>query len=135
MINKKIILTVAFTIIIFGVGMSISQNISTQKKYSDVFFLDGMFYPDKKQVIITFSDKTKKSTSVVLEILGMETSFQKILNGPNFTLAVPFDSEPEYGWKVTPITLVVDHPEFGKIGIKTNIHNKGESSPVIFTDL
>lgn len=133
--NKKIILASVSTIIVFGIGISISQSISVQQKYENLLFLDGTFYPEKKLVEITFSDKTQKTTSIVLEILGMEKSFQRTFDGHTFTITVPFESEPQYGWKVVPITLVVNHPEFGKVGVKTDIHDVGKSSNVIFTQL
>ena len=135
MINKKIILASVATIISMGIGISIFQSISTQQKYDDLIYLDGTFYPNKKIVLITFSDKTQKTTNVVLEILGMEKSFQRTFNEHDFTLMVPFDHEPQYGWKVVPITLVLEHPDFGKIGVKTDIHEIGQSSRLIFTQL
>ena len=118
-----------------GIGISIFQSISTQQKYDDLISLDGTFYPNKKIVLITFSDKTQKTTNVVLEILGMEKSFQRTFTEHDFTLMVPFDHEPQYGWKVVPITLVLEHPDFGKIGVKTDIHEIGQSSRLIFTQL
>lgn len=133
--NKKIILAAVATIIAFGVGISVSQSASVQKKYEDVLLLDATFYDDKKYVEITFSDNTNKTTSVVLEILGMEKSFQKTLDGPSFKITVPFDKEPQYGWKVVPVTLVVSHPDFGKVGVKTDIHIPGQKSQLIFTQL
>jgi hypothetical protein len=133
--NKKIILASIGTIIAFGIGISISQSISVQQKYENLFFLDGTYYPEKKLVEITFSDKTQKTTSVILEILGMEQSFQRTFDGHTFTLIVPFEKEPQYGWKVVPITLIVNHPEFGKVGVKTDIHDVGKSNSVIFTQL
>jgi hypothetical protein len=133
--NKKIILASVSTIIAFGIGISISQSISVQQKYENLLFLDGTFYPEKKLVEITFSDKTQKTTNVVLEILGMEQSFQRTFDGHTFTILVPFEKEPQYGWKVVPITLIVTHPEFGNIGVKTDIHAVGKSSGVIFTQL
>lgn len=123
------------TIIVFGIGISISQSVMTQKKYENILYLDGTFHSDKKYVEITFSDKTQKTTKVVLEVLGMEKSYQKTLNGSSFTITVPFDKEPEYGWKVVPITLVVTHPDFGQVGVKTDIHNEGQSSKTIFTQM
>ena len=133
--NKKIVLASIATIIAFGIGVSASQSVLTQKKYEDVLFLDATFYDDKKYVEITFSDTTNKTTSVVLEILGMEKSFQKTLDGPSFKITVPFDGEPQYGWKVVPVTLVVNHPDYGKIGVKTDIHIPGQKSQLIFTQL
>ncbi len=133
--NKKIILAAVATIIVFGIGISISQSILVQKKYENVLYLDATFYDDKKYVEITFSDDTHKTTSVILEILGMEKSFQKTLDGPFFKITVPFTEEPQYGWKVVPITLVVNHPDFGKVGVKTDIHTPGQESKIIFTQL
>jgi hypothetical protein len=133
--NKKIVLAAALTIIVFGVGISISQSLTVQEKYSKVFHLDATFYADKKYVEIIFSDDSAKTNGVVLEILGMETSFQKTFEGSNFKITVPFDGEPTYGWKTMPVTLVVDHLEFGQIGIKTDIHEEGKESHVIFTEL
>ncbi|AJZ75242.1 hypothetical protein [Candidatus Nitrosotenuis cloacae] len=133
--KKKVILASITTILVLGIGISISQSIMTQQKYENVFYLDATFHQSQKQVEIKFSDNTSQTTGVVLEILGMETSFQRTFNGNSFTLMVPFDGEPQYGWKVVPITLVVSHPEFGKVGLKTDIHSEGQSSKVIFTQL
>jgi hypothetical protein len=70
-----------------------------------------------------------------LEILGMEKSFQRTFDGASFKITVPFDDEPQYGWKTMPVTVVADHAEFGKIGIKTDIHAEGKESGIIFTEL
>ena len=32
----------------------------------------------------------------------------------------------KYGWQIHPITLVIDHHEMGKIGIKTEIHSEND---------
>lgn len=126
--NKKITLTVILTIIIFGIVISVAQNMQNSAKYSGVFFLDATYYGEKKYVEIRFGDSTQKTSSVILEIQGMETSFQKTFTGSNFTIQVPFDNVPKYGWKTMPVTLAVEHSEFGKIGIKTDIHDSGEQS-------
>jgi hypothetical protein len=126
--NKKITLTVILTIIIFGIVISVAQNMQNSAKYSGVFFLDATYYGEKKYVEIRFDDSTQKTSSVILEIQGMETSFQKTFTGSNFTIQVPFDEVPKYGWKTMPVTLAVEHSEFGKIGIKTDIHDSGEQS-------
>lgn len=126
--NKKITLTVVLTIIIFGIAVSVAQNMQNSAKYSGIFFLDATYYGEKKYVEIRFGDSTQKTSSVILEIQGMETSFQKTFTGSNFTIQVPFDNVPKYGWKTMPVTLAVEHSEFGKIGIKTDIHDSGEQS-------
>lgn len=134
--NKKITLTVIFTIIAFGVGISVIQNTKNSEKYSAIFHLDATFYKEKKYVEIKFDDPTQQTTKTVLEIQGMEQSFQKTFTGSNFTIRVPFDDVPKYGWKTMPVTLAVEHSEFGKIGIKTDIHDSNEpSSKLVFGEL
>ena len=133
--NRKIILAVILTIIVFGVGISVVQNAKYSEKYSGIFHLDATFYKEKKYVEIKFDDSTQKSTRITLEIQGMEQSFQKIFTGSNFTIQVPFDDVPKYGWKTMPVTLVVEHSEFGKVGVKTDIHNQNEqASKTIFSE-
>ena len=133
--NRKIALAVILTILVFGVGISIVQNTKNSEKYSRIFYLDATFYKEKKYVEIKFDDSTQKTTKITLEIQGMEQSFQKIFTGPNFTIQVPFDDVPKYGWKTMPVTLVVEHSEFGKIGVKTDIHNQNEqASKTIFSE-
>lgn len=133
--NRKITLAVIFTIIAFGVGISVVQNTKNYEQYSGIFHLDATFYKEKKYVEIKFNDSTQKSSKATLEIQGMEQSFQKVFAGSNFTIQVPFDDVPKYGWKTMPVTLVVEHPEFGKIGVKTDIHNLGEqASKTIFSE-
>jgi hypothetical protein len=87
-------------------------------------------------VEISFFDNSNKSQSVVLEILGMPETFQKKFLGSEFTERVEFSAVPKYGWKTNPVTFVVEHEEFGKIGIKTEIHLQSEpATPIIFSKL
>ncbi|MEO9309551.1 MAG: hypothetical protein ABI337_04585 [Nitrososphaera sp.] len=134
--NKKIILAAVGTIIALGIGISISQSVQTSQKYSKIFYFDATFYEDKKYVQIKFDDSTEKTSAVTLEILGMEQSFQKKFTGSHLEIQVPFNKVPEYGWKSMPITLVVEHQEFGKIGLKTEVHDYGQqSNKIIFSEL
>lgn len=134
--NKKIVLASVGTIIALAVGISIVQSIQVSEKYSDVFTVDATYYPERKLVEVRFDDNSKKTESVILEVLGLQPSFQKIFDSSSFVTTIPFDSEPQYGWKVTPVTFVVEHTEYGKIGIKIDIHNEGEpSGNAIFTEL
>lgn len=133
--NKKITLAVVFTIIALGIGISVVQNTVNSQKYSGIFHLDATFYKEKKYVEINFLDTTQRTKKAVLEIQGMEQSFQKTFSGSNFTIQVPFEDVPKYGWKTMPVTLVVEHPEFGKVGVKTDIHNQDEqASRTIFSE-
>lgn len=44
--KKKVILASITTIIVLGIGISISQSIMTQQKYENVFYLDATFHPN-----------------------------------------------------------------------------------------
>lgn len=105
----------------------ISQNDNTLKS---TFVVDATYY-DSGYVEISFLDKTKKTNHVVLEILGMDESFQKTLSGSEFVEHVQFPNIPKYGWKVHPVTFLIDHQELGKISLKTEIHFLGEPSPPV----
>ena len=61
----------------------------------------------------------------------MEESYQKPFVNQSFVERVSFSSIPKYGWKVHPITLDLDHQEFGRIGIKTEIHSPGDPTPPV----
>ena len=94
------------------------------------FQIDAVYY-DSGHVEISFLDKSDKTTLVVMEILGMEESFQKTFSNSEFIEIVPFPNLPKYGWAIHPIVLEIDHPEFGHIQLKTEIHPLGEPAPVV----
>ena len=103
---------------------------------AETFVFDAIYYEEEQTIEITFEDRSQQTTKVVLEILGLEESFQKTFTDSQFTERVPFDSTPQYGWKTHPVTLVVEHEEFGKVGLKTEIHAKGEPAmPIIYSSL
>ena len=82
---------------------------------------------------ITFKDKSEKTNAVVLEVLGMEKSFQKTFVDSEFVEIISFPTTPKYGWKIHPVTLLIDHEELGKISLKTEIRPYGEpSAPIIY---
>ena len=75
---------------------------------------------------IIFKDKSEKTNAVVLEVLGMETSFQKTFVGSEFTEIISFPTPPKYGWEIHPVTLLIDHEDLGKVSLKTEIRPYGE---------
>lgn len=83
---------------------------------------------------IFFKDKSEKTNAVVLEVLGMETSFQKtFVDSSEFNETIPFPTPPKYGWEIHPITLLIDHEELGKVSLKTEIRPFGEPpAPIIY---
>jgi len=94
------------------------------------FQIEAIYY-DSGHVEISFLDKSGKTNSVVMEILGMEESFQKTFSGSEFIEIVPFPNLPKYGWPVHPVVLEIDHKEFGHIQLKTEIHPLDEIIPPV----
>ncbi len=82
---------------------------------------------------INFKDKSEKTNAVVLEVLGMEESFQKTFVGSEFVEIISFPTTPKYGWEIHPVTLQIDHEELGKVSLKTEIRPSGEPpAPIIY---
>ena len=94
------------------------------------FQVDAVYY-DTGHVEISFFDKSEKTTNVVMEILGMDESFQKSFSDSQFIEIVPFPTEPKYGWVIHPVVLEIDHTDFGHVQLKTEIHALGDPSPPV----
>ena len=94
------------------------------------FQIEAIYY-DSGHVEISYFDKSEKTNSVVLEILGMEESFQKKFSDSEFIEIVPFPNTPKYGWAIHPVVLEVEHEELGHIQLKTEIHPLGEPIPTV----
>jgi len=94
------------------------------------FQIEAIYY-DSGHVEISYLDKSDKTNSVVMEILGMEESFQKTFLDSEFIEIVPFPNLPKYGWPVHPVVLEIDHKEFGHIQLKTEIHPLDEPIPPV----
>jgi len=92
------------------------------------FQIEAVYY-DSGHVEISYFDKSGKTNSVVMEILGMEESFQKSFSTSEFIEIVPFPNLPKYGWPIHPVVLEIDHKEFGHIQLKTEIHPLDEPVP------
>ena len=134
---RKIIPIISVVIIsVLGAWFLFETNSTDKELMEKTFVFDAVFYEENQIVEITFHDKSQKTSKVVLEILGLEESFQKTFTNSQFTEKVPFNSTPLYGWKTHPVTLVVDHSDFGKVGLKTEIHAEDEpAAPVIYSSL
>ena len=94
-------------------------------------FVDAIYEPENNIVKITYSDNSKMTSLVVLEILGMEETFHKEFSQQPFVEIVQFDSAPKYGWATMPVTFFLEHEELGFIGLKTEIHLYDESKPKV----
>ena len=61
----------------------------------------------------------------------MEQTFHKEFSQNSFVETIQINSEPKYGWSTMPVVFSVNHDEFGKIGLKTEIYQKDELKPRI----
>lgn len=98
---------------------------------AETFQIDAVYYADKGHVEISYTDTSGGTELVVLEVLGLEESFQVRFTDSEFVQLVPFLDVPVYGWEVTPIVLEVDHVDYGHIQIKTEIHSPDSEQPKI----
>ncbi len=114
-----------FAIIFLSGGGTDDKDILRQ-----TFQIDAVYY-DSGHVEISFLDKTGQTDLVIMEILGMDETYQKSFSDSEFIEIVPFSNVPKYGWAIHPIVLEIDHPELGHIQLKTEIHPIGESIPPV----
>ncbi len=128
---------IAGIIIITGfAAVLLVSGITNPGDLGDTFVVDAIYYEEQDLVRISFEDSSALSTSVILEVLGMDETFQRHYAQISFTEEVYFEFRPKFGWKVHPVTFVVEHPELGTIGIKTEIRAPGDPEPdVIFSRL
>ena len=94
------------------------------------FQVEAVYY-DTGHVEVSYFDNSEKTTTVVMEILGMDETFQKTFSNSEFIEIVPFPNEPKYGWAIHPIVLEIDHEELGHVQLKTEIHPLGEPVPPV----
>ena len=94
------------------------------------FQIEAIYY-DSGHVEVSYLDKSGNTDSVVMEILGMDKSFQKTFTNSEFIEIVPFPNKPKYGWAIHPVVLEIEHEEFGHIQLKTEIHPLGDPVPPV----
>jgi hypothetical protein len=126
---KKIVPIISL-VIITVLGLFFLSDSTNKDVLKSTFEIDATYY-DAGYVEVSYLDKTAKTNHVVLEILGMDESFQKTLSGSEFIETVPFPNISKYGWKVHPVTFLIDHKELGKVSLKTEIHPYGQPAPPI----
>lgn len=102
---------------------------------SGVFEVDATYFEDQQYVEVTFADSTGQTTSVVLEILGLPESYQKVFEGHEFVERVRFESEPANGWRAHPLIFAVEGADGSIIEIKTEVHAQGEPAPHVIYSL
>jgi len=129
--NRKII-GVASIIAIVAIVMSVtSDSALDESAISQTIFVDAVYEPKNKIVRITYNDNSEMTSLITLEILGMEKTFHKEFSQSSFVETIEINSEPKYGWATTPVVFSINHDQFGKIGLKTEIYEQGELKPRI----
>ena len=129
--NKKIIVIASVIMAIIIVISGIFDSSLDKSTISQTIFVDAIYEPKTNLVKITYSDNSEKTKLVTLEILGMEKTFHKEFSQNSFVETVQINFEPKYGWATMPVTFSIDHEEFGKIGLKTEIHQQDELKPKV----
>ena len=129
--NRKII-AAASIIAISAIVISVtSDSALDESTISQIIFVDAVYEPKNKIVRITYNDNSEMTNLITLEVLGMEKTFHKEFSQSSFVEIIEINSEPKYGWSTTPVVFSINHDEFGKIGLKTEIYEQGESKPRI----
>jgi hypothetical protein len=129
--NRKII-AVASIIAIAAIVISVtSDSALDESTISQTIFVDAVYEPKNKIVRITYNDNSEMTNLITLEVLGMEKTFHKEFSQSSFVETVKINSEPKYGWSTTPVVFSINHDQFGKIGLKTEIYEQGELKPRI----
>jgi len=137
---KKLGAPIALGVITILAILLITGNNNDNAILKSTFSLEAVYFAsqnsnlDDGYIQITFKDNTHKTKAIVLEVLGMETSFQKtFLDSSEFVETIPFPTPPKYGWEIHPVTLQIDHEDLGKVSLKTEIHPLGEPpAPIIY---
>ena len=128
---KKIVSTISLGVIsVLAILFLTGAGNDDKEILRETFQIEAVYY-DSGHVEISYLDKSEQTNSVVLEILGMEESFQKTFSESEFIEIVPFPNPPKYGWSIHPVVLDIDHQELGKIQLKTEIHPLDEPTPPV----
>ena len=129
--NRKII-AAASIIAIAAIVISVtSDSALDESTISQTIFVDAVYESKNKIVRITYNDNSEMTNLITLEVLGMEKTFHKEFSQSSFVEIVKINSEPKYGWSTTPVVFSINHDQFGKIGLKTEIYEQGELKPRI----
>jgi len=131
----KIIPIISVLVITILAGLFFYDSGSVDKELLNrTFSVDAVYLSSDGVVEISFVDNTQKTDTIILEVLGLQPSFQKTYSGSSFTERIPFVPPDKYGWEIHPVIILAENQDLGLIEIKTEIHEENESGkPVIFS--
>jgi hypothetical protein len=131
--NKKIF-SIVPVIFVLSLLYVLSVNHTDENGLANTLLFSAVYHDDSHIVIISYLDKSNHTNSAILEVEGLNQSYQKKYFQSSFVDKINIASIPQYGWKTTPVTLEIDHKEFGRVILKTEITPYGEqSSKVIYS--
>ena len=134
--NKKIAGIGCLIIILIVVFTASLDSGLDESVISQTIFVDAVYEPENNVVRIKYIDSSEMTNLITLEILGMEKTFHKEFSQQSFVEVVQISSIPQYGWATMPVIFTLDHEEFGKISLKTEIHLNDEMKPrVIYSEI
>jgi len=131
----KIIPIISVIVITILAGLFFYDSSSVDKElFNRTFSVDAVYLVSDGVVEISFVDNTQKTDTIILEVLGLQPSFQKTYSGSSFTERIPFIPPDKYGWEIHPVIILAENQDLGLIEIKTEIHEENEpEKPVIFS--
>ncbi len=131
----KIIPIISVIVITILAGLFFYDSSSVDKELLNrTFSVAAVYLVDVEVVEISFVDNTQKTDTIILEVLGLQPSFQKTYSGSSFTERIPFVPPDKFGWEFHPVIILAENQDLGLIEIKTEIHEENEpEKPVIFS--
>ncbi len=131
----KIIPIISVIVITVLAGLFFYDSSSVDKELLNrTFSVDAVYLADEEVVEISFADNTQKTDIIILEVLGLQPSFQKTYSGSSFTERIPFVPPDKFGWEIHPVIILAENQDLGLIEIKTEIHEENKpEKPVIFS--
>jgi len=132
---SKIIPIISIIVITILAGLFFYDSSSVDKELLNrTFSVDAVYLADEEVIEISFVDNTQKTDTIILEVLGLQPSFQKTYSGSSFTERIPSVPPDKYGWEIHPVIILAENQDLGLIEIKTEIHEENEPvKPVIFS--
>jgi len=131
----KIIPIISVIVITILAGLFFYDSGSVDKELLNrTFSVDAVYLGSESVIEISFVDNTQKTDTIILEVLGLQPSFQKTYSGSSFTERIPFTPPDKYGWEIHPVIILAENQDLGLIEIKTEIHEENEpEKSVIFS--
>jgi len=132
---SKIIPIISVVVITILAGLFFYDSSSVDKELLNrTFSVDAVYLADEEVIEISFVDNTQKTDTIILEVLGLQPSFQKTYSGSSLIERIPSVPPDKYGWEIHPVIILAENRDLGLIEIKTEIHEENEpEKPVIFS--